>query len=392
MVIPLRQRWAGLVLLVVGVSWAVALALTWANGQLTRQLLWEQGQGLKRDPARPWHIEIEELTGGLGATVCRFRLYDRRGLTLEVSGRLRHRLLTASFAGDVYLLGGPEESGGQRSAPSTGIASFQGQARYRPASGTVWSARAQGQGIQSGTQGWDWKLETWSAFLAGNSASMTLNLPELQAEGARVGAVTLRGAELELVDVPRGAGGSGRRLVGRARVESLELRLPRARADASGVTLEGHIELAPVGWPFDLELTVAELVHKGFPFTRLSDLRYRVHGQASSEPLGARTGTAAGGASLAWRSRQSLEAKTDYGPLHGNAAASGTLDPGDVPEVSELRLVGLMPRGLWSVLERLNGRLASQLVGEGLVKLSNGEARVRAEYLGGGWHASVREP
>jgi len=391
----MRKRRTGLALLAAGLSLAVALALTWANARLTRQLLRAQGQALERDPARAWHVEIEELTGGLSATVCRFRVYDRRGLSIEVSGRIRHRLLTASFEGDVYLLGAPGGPQRQRPEPGTGLATFatfQGQARYRPVSGVVWSARVRGQGGQLGMQGLNWTLQPWSAVLAGNSVSIGLDLPALLADGARLGGATIRGARLNLINVPQGAGGSAPQLSGEAQVKSITLRLPRVLVDASGVVMEARIERAPDGWPFDLQLRAAELVHRGFPFTRVSDLSYRVDGQASLLPRDGRRGVAAGSGALAWRSRHSLQADSDYGPLQGDALASGTLEASDLPRFSELRVTGLMPQGLWSVLQRLNAQSAAQFVGDGLVKLNGAEVSIRAGYRDGGWHALAAEP
>jgi hypothetical protein len=158
------------------------------------------------------------------------------------------------------------------------------------------------------------------------------------------------------------------------------------------VLVEGHIERTPDGWPFELRLSAAELVHKGFPFTRVSDLRYRVDGQARPAAFDAGRDLAAGSGSMAWRSIQSLEADSDYGPLQGQALAAGILDPTDLPGLSELRLTGVMPEGLWSVLQRLNAQLAARLVGEGLVTPTGSQVSIQAEYQGGGWHALVAEP
>ena len=139
-------------------------------------------------------------------------------------------------------------------------------------------------------------------------------------------------------------------------------------------------------------MSAVELGHKGFPFPRVSDLSNRVDGQAGLVALDGGRGTAARVGSLAWRTRQSLEAGSDYGPLQGHALAAGILEPTVVAWLSELRLTGVMPEGLWSVLQRLNAQLAARLVGEGLVTPTGSQVSIQAEYQGGGWHALVAEP
>jgi len=394
MSVSVRKRWPGLVLLAAGLPVAVALALTWANGQLVRHLLREHSGALERDPTQAWRMEIEELAGDFGTTVFRLRLYDHRirDVRLELSGRLRHRLLTTGFAGHVYLVAGPDDPQRPRPPARTPLASLDGQARYRPASGVVWSARVQGRGGQLGSEAMNWTVKPWSAVLAGErSARLSLTLPALQLEAPRLGTATVRGAQLKLVNgVPSGAA-SGLRVRGRARVDTLQLRLPQGPADASGVGLEGHIQRDPGGWPFSLRLSAAELVYKGIPFTRMSDLSYQVDGRASPRGVAAR-GVVANGGALEWSSSHSLEADTDYGPLRGSAMASGVLGPSPVSRGAGVRLIGWIPRGLWSVLERLNGPLAARLIADRFVKLEDSAVRVQAEYLGAGWRGLVTEP
>ena len=391
----LRRRWLGVATLVASLLFGGPLLITWVNGQLTRQLLRDQSQVLASDPTRTWRMEIEELAGGWSATVCRLRLFDPRfnKLHLEVSGRLHHRLLTTRFAGDVYLLvrsQGPPREG---PAGTQGFASFQGQARYQPVSGMEWSTRVQGQGIHVAMEGLSWTLQPWSAVMAGDgSARLTINLPLLTLQGKPIGTAAIRGAELKLENEGPAGPASRPPLRGHARFETLELRLPQGLVDVSGAALEGHIQREPDGWPFSLQLSAAELVYKGFPFTRVSALSYRLEGTARPLGSGRHAAASSGGSVVEWRSTHSLQGASEYGPMHADALASGIVGLNGVPSLSELRLTGRLPQGLWSVLQRLNAGLADNLVEAGVVHPEGKQVRLRAEYRGGQWRALAAGP
>ena len=389
---PPRKRWPGLALLAAALLLAGALALTWANGPLTRHVLREQVQVQGADPASAWTIEIAELAGGFTATSYRFLLHDRldRGLRLEVSGQLEHRLLTTNFTGNLYAMPSPQRP---LQVGREALASFRGQARYRPIVGIAWSARLQGQGAQLRMEGLDWDVGPWSADLeGGRSAVMLLSLPKVTLQGMESGTATIRGAHFDPVSGAGRAGALGPQVSGHGRVESLELRLPQGFAEASDVSLAVQIRRDQDGWPFGLQLGAAELVYKGFPFTRMSGLSYQVDGRASPVASGEPQGRARGNPTLEWRATQSLEGRSDYGSLHGEALAVGVVGPDGVPQLSELRVTGLIPQGLWSVLERLNAGLAAQLTGVGMVHREGGQLLVRAEYRRGGWRGLVADP
>jgi hypothetical protein len=272
------------------------------------------------------------------------------------------------------------------------LASFHGEARYRPLGGTTWRAQVEGRAARLALRGLDWTLAPWSAALEGGPvAVLRLELPTLGLGGVGLGSATFRGVELELVGRDPGPDPQERPWNAHARAESAELRLPRGVAEASGLTLDGRALWDGRGWPFAVGLAAQALVYKGFPFIRLSGLRFRGDGRVGARSSDGRGGLVSGGGAVSWQSRQVLEADSGYGPLQAHARASGTLVSGGILRVSELYLTGQAPQGLWSLMERFNAGLADQLLGSGLVHRDAGEVRVRAEYRAGGWHAPAAE-
>jgi hypothetical protein len=225
------------------------------------------------------------------------------------------------------------------------MADLSGRIDYRPWSGRLeWSLALEGTTLRErGPPGW--RIAPWEATLGGDAARMGV-------------ALSLGGAELQAA--------WGVVSVGEAR-------------------LQGHVRRDPEGWPFRLELTISEVVNRGFPYARLSGLRHGTEGRVT--PGAAGEGATAG--PVGWQTRQTLEADSSYGPLRADARALGLGGGEGGGQLTGLHLDARLPRGLWALLERLEPALAQRLARSGLVRADAEGVRLDALYRDGAWQARV---